>query len=417
MRKRGKYVRALQIIALILLSLALQACGDQAANLKETHADEHSQELPTDTVELTPEAIRKANIRVMESKRIELQEYLETTGVVSPDESRIAHIRPLARGVVEKVYVLRGDRVRQGQALLQYDNIELGELIGEYLSQKAQLQKYLSEMEMAKKFWERGVELLDVQAIAQKEVELREAQFKNTQAMVESRRAEMARTEEKLHRFGLSDQQIKQLDASNSAGHRTASHGVLRAPFSGVIIGYDVAEGELVDSSRELMTLADVSTVWVLADIYEKDLGFVREGQPVEVQSSSYAGQIFEGRLTYMSDVLDSKTRTAKARTIVPNPAGLLKLEMFVSIKIPSARLVSAVAVPESAIQNIDNQEVMFIAEGRARFRKKTVQTGRSADGWIEVTGLAEGIPVVADGSFYLKSALKRSEIEVGHGH
>ncbi len=400
----------------ILLSHALLSCGGAAA--VENHEEEDHEELMGGVVELTLEAIRRGNIQIEESKRIKLQEYLATTGVVSANESRVAHIRPLAEGVVERVHVRRGDRVRKGQPLILYDNIELGEMIGEYLSQQAQLQKHLAELEVARKFWERGVELLEAQAIARKEVELREAQYKNTQAMVESQRSEISKSEEKLHRFGLAEEEILGLESRDGlGGHRTASHNTLYAPFSGVIIDYNVAEGELVEPIRELMTLADVSTVWVLADVYEKDLGQIREGQSVEIVSPSYPNEIFRGRLTYISDVLEKETRTARVRCVVSNPERLLKLEMFVTARIPTIRKKSAVAVPEQAIQNIDGQDVIFVVEGPGHFRKVPITPGLKTNGWIEAGGVEEGNRVVSKGSFYLKAALKRSEIETEHGH
>jgi len=416
MFKRKNLSRSLGYLLWIFLSFALLSCG--GASEVESHEEEDHEEFSEEVVELTPEAIQKGNIRIEKSKQIELQEYLETTGVVSPDESRVAHIRPLAQGVVETVHVSRGDRVRKGQPLILYDNIELGEMIGEYLSQKAQLNRHLSELEVARKFWERGVELAEAQAIARKEVELREAQYKNTQAMVEAQRSEISKSEEKLHRFGLSEEEILGLDNHTGlGGHRTASHNTLSAPFSGVIIDYDVAEGELVEPTRELMTLADVSKVWVLADVYEKDLGQIREGQAVEIVSPAYPDKTFRGGLTYISDVLEKETRTARVRCVVSNQDRLLKLEMFVSARVPTVRKKSAVAVPEQAIQSIDGQDVVFVVEEPGHFRAVPITTGLKTGGWIEAHGVREGIPVVSRGSFYLKTALKRSEIEPGHGH
>ncbi len=376
------------------------------------------QDLPLDVVELTPESIETAHIQIEESKEMDLRIYLETTGVVSVDETRLAHIRPLSRGIVEEVYVRRGDRVREGQALVDYDNIELGELIGENLSNLAQLQSEMAQLEVTRKFLERGQALLEAQAIAQKEVELREAEYKKAQASINRQQAELAKIHEKLHRYGLSDQDIEELEAEGHAGdHRTASRKSLRAPFAGIVIGYDVAVGELVEPDRELLTLADVSSVWILADIYEKDLGLIKTDQPVDVMTVAYPERVFKGRLTYISDLLERETRTARVRCVVPNPDGALKLEMFVAVKIPSIRRTVAVAVPESAIQNVEGEEVIFVAEESGLFHKRVVQTGLSADGWIAIDGLDEGTAVVTQGSFYLKSALSRESIGTGHSH
>ena len=405
-----------QIMALLFLSLVL-ACSLETVPVPNEHEQEDL-DLPLDAVELTPGSMATADIQIEKSKQVNLQIYLETTGSVSPDETRLAHIRPLSRGIVEQVYVRRGDRVEQGQPLVDYDNIELGELIGEYLSDLALLQKERAQLEVTEKFLERGRELLEAQAIAKKEVELREAEYKKAQAGINRQQAEISKVHEKLHRYGLSDEEIEKMEiGGNSTDHRTASHKTLRAPFSGVIIGYDVAEGELVGADRELLTLVDVSSVWVLADVYEKDLGLIQTGQTVDVLTAAYPDRVFRGDLTYISDLLERETRTARVRCIVPNPDGALKLEMFVTVKIPSTRRTLAVAVPESAVQNVEGQNVIFIEEGTGQFHKQVVTTGLNADGWIAIDGLAEGTPVVTQGSFYLKSALQRETIGSDHAH
>ena len=408
--------RHLLIKSVAGLSLLLAQCTPGTSpDLSEEHAGHAESE---DLLELTPEMLSRAGIRIEKSRQVELQTVLETTGGVSPNETRVAHIRPFSEGVIERVYVRRGDRVTAKQPLVLYDNIELGELIGEFLSLHAQLQKDLAQLEVGRKFWERAVQLLEVQAIAEKEVELREAELKNAQAMEQSRRAEISRIEEKLHRFGLSDADLEELGSAHHEGpaiHRTKSHNTLQAPFSGVVISYDVAEGELVGPDRQLLTLADVSTVWVLADIYEKDLGLVTESTPVEIRSVAYPKRVFEGRLTYISDVLDPVTRTAKARCVVPNADGALKLEMFVTISIPSRGREVAVGVPESAIQNIDGQDCVFVDMGNNRFQRQLVTSGNSSGGWIGVEGIEEGTRVVTEGSFHLKSILKREAIGDEH--
>ena len=407
-----KSMRVGAILIAPLAAFVLQiGCSPDATDLPTSPVEEPAHD---DLVRLNSESMERAGIQIEQSRKMKLQAFVTTTGVVSQNETRIAHLRPLSRGVIEKVYVRRGDRVRSGEPLILYDNIELGELIGDYLSHQAHLEKDRAQLEVALKFWERAVQLLEVQAIAKKEVELRAAELKNAEAMVRSRRADIARTEEKLHRFGLTDDDLRELDSADSI-HRTKSHNTLKAPFSGVIIGYDVAEGELVAPDRQLLTLADMSILWVLADVYEKDLGQVSEGKQVEVQSPAYPNRVFRGRLTYISDVLDSATRTAKVRCVVPNRDRALKLEMFVTVKIPSNRESFSVAVPESAIQNIDGQDAVFAQQREGVFRKQTVQTGLRYDGWIAVTGLPEGTPVVSTGSFYLKSILKREAIGEEH--
>jgi cobalt-zinc-cadmium efflux system membrane fusion protein len=329
----------------------------------------------------------------------------------------VAHVRPLARGLIEKVFVRLGDRVKAGQSLVRYDNIELGELINEYLSALAQEEKEKTNVEVSQKFLDRSKALLENEAIAQKEYELKEAEFKNAQAALERQRAELAKYEEKLHRFGLSDNDIERLHGpEHQQAHRTASHNVLRAPVAGIITKYDVSEGELVEPDRELFTVTDTSTVWVLADVYERDLSMVREGLQVKIHLETYPEEAFMGKITYVSDFLDPKTRSAKVRCEVSNPIGRLKLESFATIQIPIPMERKALMVPAEAVQKIDDNPIVFVKTSEREFQRRDVRIGSTSDGWVEViSGLGAGEPVVTKGTFQLKSALLRERIGDEH--
>ena len=411
-----RQVRCMNLRALLVtgMTLVLVSCGvAQTSDPAVEQTGAVSDIEIADEIHLNAEAVAEAGIRIEHSREIEIVDYLETTGTVAPDESRVVHLRTLGRGIINEVYVRRGDRVLKGQPLVQIDYIELGELVGQYLSQHLENHRNETDLEVARKFWERGVELLQVQAIARKEVELREAEYRKAQAMIERQLAVIENTEEKLHRFGLTEEEIQVLNEQHTGGHRTASYRQIEAPSRGVILEYDVAPGEVVEPTEELMTIADLSRVWVLANVYEKDLGIVTEGQLVEVSTGSYPDRVFQGKLTYVSDVLNPATRSAQVRCVVANPNNLLKLEMFVAVRIPSTQRRSCIAVPAEAIQNIDGEDVVFVSSTDGRFRRVTVETGLEADNWIEVTGIEAGIPVVSTGSFYLKSTLKRSAIGV----
>lgn len=338
---------------------------------------------------------------------------IQTTGVVGPNETRVAHIRPLARGRVEKVYVRLGDRVRAGQPLLGYDTIELGELVGEYLSAVAALENANAEADVTKRSLERAQNLVELGAVARAEYERRNAEYRKALASINSQKAEIARVEEKLHRFGLTEADLEELKTqTHRQYHREASHSVLRAPFDGIVIKYDVAEGEVVETDRELFTIADLSTVWVQADVYEKDIASIHEGQQVTVLLDAYPGESFIGKITYVSDFLDPKTRAAKVRCEVPNPDGRLKLEMFATIHIPTPRGREAVMIPAVAVQRIDDRSVVFVKVGDTRFQRRDIQLGTQSDGWVEVkSGVKAGESVVTQGSFYLKSTLLREQI------
>lgn len=364
------------------------------------------------TVEVAAQAQKNAGITIAEVAERSLKENIATTGVIAPDEARLAHIYPLAQGVAEDVLVQLGAVVTKGQPLLVYDNVELGESVGEYQNLMAGLQKAQAQEHVASRAVERANTLIKVEAISVREFELRKAEQEQAQADIASRRAEAARAEEKLHRFGLSDSQIRRLTGSTHNSHRTASHNTLHAPFAGVVTKYDVSRGEVVNRDKELFTIVDTSTVWALADVYEKDIQYVSRGGECEVRAVSYPNEVFKGTITYLSDALDPASRTAKLRCVLPNPDRRLKLEMFTSVSIPRKQSRTGLAVPAAAIQEVNGASVVFVQKDATHFEKRVVTTGARNDQFVEVrSGVRPGEKVVANGSFYMKSALLRDLI------
>jgi cobalt-zinc-cadmium efflux system membrane fusion protein len=336
---------------------------------------------------------------------------IEATGTVGPNETRVAHIRPLAVGRILKVYVQIGDRVRAGQALATYDNIELGELVGQYETAIASSRKAAAEVEVAQRSLERAKGLVTLGAVAQAETERRAAEYANTRASVATQQSEMFRIEEKLHRFGLSEEEIQELRNEKSS-HREVSRDTLQAPFSGIVTKYDIAVGETVDTNRELFTVVDLSTVWVQADVYEKDIREIKRNSIARIKVDAYPDRTFEGRITYISDLLDPKTRTVRVRCEVPNPEDLLKLDMFATIAIPSPIGRTAVMIPEAAVQQVNDRPVVFVRKAEDSFEARDVELGITDRPWVEVVkGIKPGERVVTNGSFSLKAILLREQI------
>lgn len=380
-------------------------------------AEEHADELPAGIVELTPDAQENAALGLMPVEVRPLPTTIDVTGGVAAEDARVAHIRPLARGLVERVWVSLGERVTKGQPLATYDNIQLGELVGEYLGARAVLRQAEADLDVKRRMVERGRALIQLEAIAQQTLDLREAELKTSEAGVARDQAAVSQVEEQLHRFGLSDADLRQLSPTEGTSpHRDASHAVLRAPFDGVVTKYDVAQGEVAEPERELFTVTDLSSVWVLADVYEKDITKVRAGTDAVVRVDAYPDRTFAGRVTYVSDLIDPQTRSAKARVVVANPETALKLDMFARVSIPTAEQREGLLVPVAAIQTIDNQPVVFVQQSANRFARRDVELGMTAGDLVETrSGVQAGDIVVGAGSFYLKTALLRERIGDEH--
>jgi cobalt-zinc-cadmium efflux system membrane fusion protein len=383
----------------------------------EKTAAEHANELPAGTVEVPAAAQTNAGIESAPTETAPLREVLDVTGIVAPDESRVAHIRPLAKGVIEKIDISLGSRVTTGQSLLTYDNVELGQLVGDYLTEQAALRQSQTDRDVRKTSMDRAENLIKIEAIAQQELDVRRAEFRNAEAGVASAEARVARVEEQLHRFGLTDQDLRALRSNSPEGpHREASHSVVRAPFAGVVTKLDVASGEVVGSDKELFTVADLSTVWVLADVYEKDLTRVVADGTVRVRVDAYPDRAFVGRIAHVSDIIDPATRSAKVRCVVDNRDGALKLDMFAKVTIGTKDVRDALSVPVDAVQQVGTQSVVFVRQSETRFERRDVQLGRRSLDRVEVlSGLKAGDVVVGRGSFYLKTALLRERIGDEH--
>lgn len=379
-------------------------------------AEEHNNELPPGVVELTGESQKNASVEIVAVKSGTLPATLQVTGTVRPDEARVAHIRPLGRGVVQSISARIGDRVRAGQALVTIDNVELGELIGAYLSERGAQRQAESDLEVKRRALERATELIKLEAIAQQTLDLRQAEFRSAEAAVSSQRARVANVEERIHRFGVTDAVLAEIVKEGAGAHGDHSQNVLRAPFEGIVTAFDASLGELVDPERELFTIANITTVWVLADVYEKDLDRIRRDTDVAVQVETFPGRTFAGRLTYISDLIDPQTRTAKVRCVVANPDGSLKLDMFARVTIPTIDTKQAIMIPVAAVQQIGGEQVVFVQLTPTRFERKTVQLGPTAGEVVEVlSGVKAGESIVGAGSFYLKTAILRETIGDEH--
>ena len=365
------------------------------------------------TLRMDNEAQKNVGLRVDRAQSRSVVQTIRTTGTVGPNETRVAHMRPITRGRILKVNARLGDQIRQGEALATYDNIELGEAVGQYGVGLAELKRAQAGAEVARRSTERAQNLVELGAVARAELERRSAEYANAQSAIETQRAELARIEEKLHRFGMTDEDIQEMNRSGDIQrHREVSQSTLRAPFSGVITNVNVVEGETVETDREMFTIVDLSALWVQASIYENDIGAVRRGVPAIISVDAYPHETFHGRITYISDLLDPKSRTIKVRCEVPNLDGRLKLDMFTTIDIPTPANRQAVMIPASAVQQINDQPIVFVRLSDTEFQKRLVQLGAKDGDWVEaVSGLKAGDDVVTTGSFQLKSIALRELI------
>jgi len=392
----------------LLLGAAVFIWYYKSRTAQPEHVHEESESGPGETVALTPEALRNADIKTLDVELRPLKEWLEATGVVEPDLNQVARVRSLGRGIVRRVFVRPGDRVEAGQTLFEYDNIELGELLGEYKALLSQKGKLEARGRLSEQSVERARNLVAAQALAQKELEIRIAEQREAQAELDAHAANLNAVAGKLVRFGMSPDRLMSAGASSISS--------VKAPQSGVILDFQIAPGEVLWTDQEVMTIANLGRVWVIASVYERDLGRVKTGQTAEISFVTFPDRTFSGRITQVAQRLDPETRTAKVRVEVENRDKQLRLEMFGAVRLPTQDPRVVPAIPETALQQVDGKNAVFVQTKAQEFQRREVELGHKADGWVEVThGLKPGERVVTQGSFYLKSTLLKETLQEEH--
>ncbi len=347
-------------------------------------------------VEITVEAQKHFGMQVDAAQVHELNEFLQVPGTVQPIDSRVNTVRPLARGRLHDVLVRVGDRVAKGQPLATYDNIEAGELVAQLAVARADLERLRGQERNLARQTDRSRALAEIGAVPKKELEQASADQQSTQQSIKSQESVIEGILARLRRFGISQTDIQLIPVTT-----------ITSPLAGVVTKQEASPGEVIESTTALFTIADLSAVWVQAEVYEKDLGRLRIGQSALITVDTYPNQPFKGKVTYVSDFLDPRTRTARVRCEVPNSDVRLKLDMYANVSLPTTFSRKTLAVPVGAIQEVGDKTVVFIRKTATQFEPRWVTAGNTVRDLVEITnGLKEGEPVVKAGAFHLKSIL-----------
>lgn len=344
---------------------------------------------------LTPEELARTAIEVAPVARGQLRVPREFPATVQSNENELAEVTTLIRGRVVKVHVDVGQDVKKDTLLALLHSTDLGVAEGAYLKAAAKLH----EAELA---YERARDLHEHKAVSLAEVQRREAEMKTA-------RAEARETRNRLELLGVPKQEIERLDHE----HTIKADVPLRAPFDGRVIMRNITRGEVVETNQKFFTVADLSDVWVVGNVPEKDVQFIRKEQKVDVVVPAYPHAIFPGTITYISDVLDPATRTMRLRVTVANPDRLLKPEMFATVRVYAAPTPDALTVPLMAVQNGPAGKILFVRRSAHEFDVRTVTLGSEQGEVVTVLeGVREGEEVVTKGSFVLRSEMERHKIE-----
>jgi cobalt-zinc-cadmium efflux system membrane fusion protein len=339
-------------------------------------------------IEISPESAKMIDIKVKPAVMKSMGSYLTATGMVKTNENKVAIVGPLFSGRIKEFLVNVGDLVQKGSKLVLLESVEVAKA-------KTEFYKAYAEMELAKINYDRQQRLFKENITSKKDLASAEADYKIAMANLEA-------AEKNLHTLGFTEEDVQNI----ATKHEINPIICLCSPITGRVVKRQGVVGAMVDQSNDLLTIMDLSSLWIDADIYEKDIALINIGKKVEVAVTSYPREIFMGEVAYISDIVNEETRTVTVRTVVNNKDRKLKVGMFANIRIYTAAEKKALVIPVDAVLDEMGEKIVFIKEGDA-FRRKVVEVGNTLDNFTEViAGLKEGDQVVIKGHFQLQSEL-----------
>jgi cobalt-zinc-cadmium efflux system membrane fusion protein len=356
------------------------------------------------TVSLDDAAQKQAGISTEKVRRLTRTDRVEAPGVLALDEKRTARLGSLVDGLVIKAYAEVGDRVRRGQVLAEMHSPVVHDAWADYRKAVAERRRRETEQAFARQNEERAGRLLEQKAISRQELQRAEADRAAADEQLDMAKTEVRRAEEALEHYGVTNAE----DPSGESGEYIP----VRSPLDGVVLDKSVTQGTAVTVGAALFVVANLAELWAVAEIDETQIPLVRAGRPTELRVAAYPGETFAGRITFVSDTVNPKTRRVTVRCQVPNPDGRLKPEMYAALTLSSGEPHEVLAVPSGAVQEIEGKPFVFVKTPTGAFERRDVALGQEAEGWVEVrSGVKEGEEVAASGSFLLKSELMKGSL------
>ena len=341
---------------------------DCGMDLVPKYADEQASSMAAGSVMISASKQQLIGVRTTEAKRETLVRYVRTTGQITADETKIAHVHVKINGFIEQVFVdYVGQLVQKGQPLFTIYSPDLVSTQEEYLIAR------------------RGEKTLGTSSFAEV--------AQGSQSLLRS-------TRERLKLWDISDEQIKKLDQSGEVSRTLTFY----SPITGFVMERKAFPQTSVTPDTELYTVSDYSTVWVNADIFEYEVPFVKVGQRAEMRLSYYPDKAWNGRVSFIYPSVDPTTRTVKVRMEFPNPNFQLKPQMFADVDL-NINYGSQIVVPQEAVLDSGKEQRVFVAKRDGYFEPRAITTGAKLDGKVVVlSGLKAGETVVSSGNFLVDS-------------
>ena len=381
-RKRGwQRLAALSAVSVIMLVLAsCEGSGSKATANSGSANNSSNPEL------FTIPQDQMSHVQVLTEQPTTLTRSLRLTGAVAYNSFRTTPVITQVSGPVSRVVVVPGQNVHQGEPMLYVASPDYSQLRTNYLKAK-------DAYALAQKGYARAQDLYQHQAIAEQNLE--QAESAEVQAG-----GDLASAQAALKVMGITDP-----DALVKAP--PSFEVPVKAPISGLVVEQDVSVGQVIQpGTTQCFMISDTSSVWVLVNVYQKDLPYVRVGDTVTIQTDTYP-EVFHGRIAYVAASLDPSTRTLQARIETPNPGDKLKKDMYVVATVNAGTIRNAIALPDSAVlRDTENQPFVYAAASSNQFGRRSVTLGESLVGQTQITsGLKAGERVIGNGSLFLQFA------------
>lgn len=382
---RKLLVSLLGFCAATVLFLAGCTAGPAESASKMTSYSASETKADTATLFTVPDD-QMAHLQVVPVEKSNLERRLRLAGNVSYNAFKTTPVFSPIGGPVHEILVAPGETVHAGQPLLTVNSPDYSAARSAYL-------KARDAFFLADKVYTRSQDLYAHGAVA--EADLQQAESSRSQAQ-----ADLQASADMLRALGIKDP-----EAMIKNPPKTTLQIPLPAPVGGEIVERLVGPGQLLQAgATQVFTISDMSTVWVLVNVYQSDVGYVRVGDSVDITTDTYP-QVFHGRISYVAPALDPNTRTLQARIVTGNPNKILKKDMYVTAMLQAGVIRDALTVPDAAVlRDTENMPFVYAQSGANQFARRLVKIGDSQNGRTQITeGLKEGERVVSDGSLFLQ--------------
>jgi membrane fusion protein, heavy metal efflux system len=392
--------RVWPVVAVAAICFAMLLTFARSARNSERPAVQPASTRAADTVTLAPE--QRASVISTSVAHGDLPVRASAPGRIEFNANAVTPVFAQFSGRVVRLDVEVGSRVRAGETLALLDSSDVVSMQAEYQEALSAVRAAETAHEHAVHTRARAARLADVEAIPLRE--LQEAQTAETRAAEDLRQAEakLAGARGRLQIAGFSDEEIDHLELRGTGSINRLVP--LKAPVSGTITERHVGLGQVIQTGGDsLLKIADLSTVWVTADVYEDQVAAIRPGAAVMIQTPAYPDETFTARVDRIASTLDPEKRTLAVRCVMPNADGRLKPGMFATVALHSGTIQSALMVPATAIVANGNHRNVFVEQQPSGYQQRDVETGDEVAGWVVVrSGLREGERVVTQGSVLL---------------